>query len=125
MGVWEDYLTDEKKVDEGVWVNFQTYGFRVRRPTSKVARVRLQRLERAARGKNTDAEEFIATALSSAIVIDWYGITKRGSDEEIPFSQEDAHRLFKEMPELAVDVFDAANDRKLFLAEIEDAEKNS
>lgn len=126
------FKMDEKKEEQGVWVNFgEGLKVKVRRFKSKASQDARKELEKPftaelRRGPLDEkiAEDLLLRQMAKAIIVDWEGVTdEEGNELECTF--ETKLDVLKALPEFRDEIVSIAIDRDSFKAALdEEAEKN-
>ena len=133
MDLRKTFKTSKQKENEGVWVNLDDSGTRLKiaragNPNYKSAQAKkMSRYKLAARSKtipDSAWEEIFNELVAETILLDWDGITENG--QKIPYSQDAALRAISELKDFREVVMSFADDMTNFKEEMDDdTEKNS
>ena len=135
---YDVFKTDAKTEKDGIWINYGSFGFHVRRagPSNKAFVKMLEsklRPHRAAikRGTMDDkvADSIACEVFCKTVLINWRSTDDKGKHKEgvlpgkdgkeIPFSVEKAREVFTDLPELFNDLYEQAADATTFRFEDE------
>jgi len=132
MDLFESLATDTTAEETGKWFDLDgNAGIKLRSATSTASKNLRRELEKpyAAQlrlGKGLSekvSEELFIKQLSGAIIVDWKNITYK--KEPLPFSQENAERMLRELPKLREIIAVLITDESAFkLTLAEEQEKN-
>lgn len=126
------FKTDEKKEEEGIWVNFgEGFRVKVRRFKSKASQDARKELEKPftaeiRRGPLDEkiAEDLLIKQMAMAIIVDWEGATNE-EGKSLPCTFENKYYVLKSLPEFRDEIAAIAIDRDSFKsASDEEGEKN-
>jgi hypothetical protein len=137
MSLYQQFKTDEKLEKEGILVDFG-----VNQRTDKPIRFRIARaggsnitfakaMEKATRPhkralhlgtlSNDVAEKIYREVFIDTVLLDWEEVD--GSDgQPLPFTRENAVKLFTDLPDLFAQLREDAGNAALFLAEVREAD---
>jgi hypothetical protein len=119
-GFRDKYKVSAEAMTEGKWVDLGD-GVRVRvvRADNTEARKLRMLLERPYRGRDipvSKLEEITSVTIARTVLKDWEGVTDDGGNA-IPFSPDEATRIFKKYPDFRDDVAVVSMDREMFRME--------
>lgn len=121
----ERYATDTKIEEDGQWVDFgEGVKVKVRRLNSKFSRDVRRKLEKpyTAMYKGRDMpdslqEELMIKQLAQGIVVDWEGVEDPDTDKPLPFSSDNAMKVFVAYKDFRDDIVTASMERATFQRE--------
>ena len=133
-GIYELYATDKDLEKTGFWFDItdearillaRAGGANVRFAKAIEVKTRPHRRQIEEDKMDLDlANKLMIEAFAEAVVLDWTGITTV-EGEDVPFTKENAVKLFLDLPDLFTDVRDAAAKQSNFRAsDIADDIKN-
>lgn len=129
------YATDKVKERDGVWLDFGTFGIKVRRVNAsnkefaKMAQKELKPHAKAIKRNTMDADlgaEISLNIFCHTVITDWRttidgkhenGFILDSAGEQLEFSAENAITLFEQLPDLFNEVYQMAEDSTNFLIE--------
>lgn len=128
MGTYKQFKTNDKFEQGGVILDLGDAGkFRLARAggTNKKYQQRLEALMRPHRRalnagtlSNDVAESVLLEVIVDSVVLGWEGVT--GPDgKELPFTKDNAKKLFEDLPDLFATIRDAAGDSGIFKEDVE------
>lgn len=129
ISLYDVLATDKNDEENGKWFNDiigEDSGvcIKLRRLTAKVVERTRQRITLQNRKHQTKDGKFpedidllmLCDYLSQSVIVDWKGVVDE-SGEEVPFSQEAAHKFCTDLPEFRRIVLSLAGNMEAFRAE--------
>ena len=132
MDLRKTFKTSKQKETEGVWVNLDDSGAKLKiaragNPNYKAAQQKkMARYKLAARSKtipDSAWDEIFNELIAETILLDWAGITENG--QKVPYSQEAALQALSDLKDFREIVMGFADDMTNFKDELDEGiEKN-
>jgi hypothetical protein len=138
MDVFKEFQTDERKENEGVWVELGDKDENGKAPRIKIARSRnpkyvkmfnrlmkpYKRLWDQDKLPQETLQKILIRTIAKTVLLDWEGL-KQG-DQELIYSEKEAIRLLTELKDFRDLIASYSSEMELFKTEQdEEAEKNS
>lgn len=134
VSIYDLFATDTNMERDGIWIDYGKFG-KILIARAGGSNERFQKsLERHSRPHRKQianetldediANELLRKAFSESVVLNWEGI-KDKDGSELPFSRDNVMKLFKDLPDLFVDLREQAQKAANFRAEeVDDDLKN-
>lgn len=112
MSIYNSYKTSPDLEKNGVWLNYGDCKILVARAGGAnkrfeaLAKARLKNYQKAIQVgalSNQKATEIMQEIYSESVVLDWEGVTDENG-KELPFSKENVLKVFKDLPDLFLDI---------------------
>lgn len=133
MSTYKSFKTDPKVEVEGVWANYGD--FRIRHARAGGANMAFARaMEKIGRKYRKQIEldvireeralKMMREVYADTVILDWEGVTDE-NEQPMEFTRENVIRLFKDLPDLFLDIQDSAKSPKAFRDAINEVDEKN